>query len=135
MASIDDLTDQAAAMLTGLGFDTTVIWPEREKPISGSSRAHVRVVSTSQVARGSNEVVRVVELEVTCARKRVSTEDYATVLDWLMVRLDQVTRINDWSNLAAVRQSPLPEIEIERDVEKVGQVLVFSVRVNVALEG
>lgn len=135
MASIDDLADQVAAWQTSIGFDSTRIWPDRPKPITGSTRGFSRVVSTSQVSIGSNNVVRVVELEVTFARKRAPLESYATILDAMHVALDQATRVSEWINLAAVRQSPLPEIEIERDLEKVGAVLVFSIRAQVALEG
>lgn len=134
MATLDDVVDQVAAWLTSLGVDSTVIWPERPTPISGTSRGWVRVVATSEVAAGSNLTRRLAELEVTIARKVGPAESYATALDWIHVRLDQATRVSEWIALAAVRQSPLPELEIERDVEKVGAVIVFSVRAQVALE-
>lgn len=135
MATIDDLADQVAAWLTSLGFDSTRLWADRPTPISGQTRGFARVTSSSEVQLGSNGSLRIVELEVTFARKRGTIESYATVLDGMHIALANATKVSEWVNLAAVRQSPLPEIEIERDLEKVGAVLVFSIRAQVALEG
>jgi hypothetical protein len=64
MATVADLVSQVKAFAAGLGFDSAPDWADRPQPVTGT-RALVRVVSTSEVAPGSNSTVRLVELELT----------------------------------------------------------------------
>ena len=133
MATVADLVSQVKAFAAGLGFDSAPDWADRPQPVTGT-RALVRVVSTSEVAPGSNSTVRLVELELTFALRMSAPTTYATWLGVMHAVMVSSTDVDSWANLAAVRASPLPEVDTERELEKVGQVLVFAVRAQVALE-
>lgn len=133
MATLADLLAQTKTWATGLGYDTSREWADREQPFAGG-RAFVRIVSASQVVTGSNQTVALAEVEVTFARRLGPTQSYADLLAAIQPTMAFATLPLQWSGLAAVRTSPVPEIEFERELEKVGQVLVFAVRAQVALE-
>lgn len=133
MATIADLVANVKTWAFGLGYATDREWADREQPFTGS-RAWVRVVSASQVLTGSNQTVQLAEVEVTFARRLGAAESYATALAAIHATMASATVVGDWAAMAAVRASPLPELEPERELEKVGQVLAFSIRAQVALE-
>lgn len=133
MATVADLVANVKALAAGLGFDSVPDWADREQPIA-STRALVRIASTSEVALGSNSTVRLVEVELTLALRMAAPTSTATWLAAMHATMVSSTDVDAWANLAAVRASPLPEVETERELEKVGQVLVFAVRAQVALE-
>lgn len=134
MATVNDLVAQVKSKWQALGWDTTVDWSDREKPISGSSRALVRAVSSSVVTQGSQLSLQLVEIELTLARKRGPLETYADVRSVMHTAMRIAADPVEWSNLAAVRSSPVPQVEPENDHEKVGGVLTFAVRAQLALE-
>lgn len=133
MATIADLVADVKAWASGLGFATDREWADREAPFTGA-RAWVRVVSTSEVPVGSNLTVSIAEVEVTFARRLGAAESYATALAAIHAAMSAATIVESWSDMASVRMTPAPELEPERELEKVGQVLVFAIRANVALE-
>ena len=133
MATVADLVSQVKAFATSLGFTSTPDWADRPQPVTGTVGL-VRIVSTSEVALGSNSTVRLVEVELTLALRMASPTSYATHLATMHAAMVNSTDVDSWANLAAVRASPLPEVDTERELEKVGQVLVFAVRANLALE-
>ncbi len=133
MATVADLVAHVKSFATSLGFDSSPDWAERPQPIS-TTRALVRVVSTSEVALGSNSTLRIVEIELTLALRLVAPTAYSTHLATMHTAMVASTDVDSWANLASVRASPLPEVETERELEKVGQVLAFAIRAQVALE-
>lgn len=133
MATVADLIANVKTWATGLGYATDREWADREAPFTGA-RAWVRLVSTSEVTAGSNLTVQLAEVEVTFARRLGAAETYATALGLIHATMAAATIVNSWSAMAAVRMTPAPELEPERELEKVGQVLVFAIRANVALE-
>lgn len=133
MATVADLVADVKAFATSLGFDSTPDWADRPQPLT-TSRALVRVVSTSEVALGSNSTVRLVEVELTLALRMTSLAARSVWIAAMHLAMVSSTDVDAWANLASVRASPLPELETERELEQVGQVLVFAIRAQLALE-
>jgi len=133
VATVLDLENDSKALAATLGYAVADSWADRESPFSGA-KAFVRVVWTEQTQPGSNQILRLAEVEVTFARRLVGVESYQTIHQIVQTDLSRATELDRWSNLASVRVSPRPEIDAEREPEKVGQVVVFSIRARVALE-
>lgn len=134
MSVPEDLVANVKGWWQGLGYDVSVDWEDRDQPMVGTSRVLAHVLSTSEVALGGNSSIRLVEIELTVARRRAPLETYAAVRATMHSAMIQAASVSAWVALSSVRASPLPDVEPSRNLEKVAGVLVFAVRANVALE-
>jgi hypothetical protein len=140
MANVGDLYDQAFTIAATLGYDTTSASafgrPVRIENLGGSQLATVYIAATEEVVAGSNLILRIAEVEVTFASQALEGSQAAirAVERNAAIDMQFATETDRWTALAAVRSSPTPEVEISRDLERVGRAVVFSVRARVALE-
>lgn len=135
MATLANLEDQVDAALAAAGWTTTLGWAEKPVRVeSGAHRAWTQVRRSELVITGSNQSVRTAEVVTTFARRSLAPATDITEAA-ILGDLSAYTDPRWWSALAAVRESPIPEVEVEREPERVGQVLVMALRVRVALEG
>jgi hypothetical protein len=140
VANVGDLYDQAFSIAAALGYDVTSASafgrPVRIATLGGNDLATVYIAATEEVIAGSNVVLRIAEVEVTFAKQALEGSQAAirAVERNAAIDMQSATETARWTALAAVRQSPVPEVEISRDLERVGRAVVFAVRARVALE-
>jgi hypothetical protein len=134
MSSLLDLETDAKSLATGLGYTVAASWADR--PASWTTdRAYIRTTETEQLPLGSNFLVRTAQVEIRFGRRLQPLQTYQALADQVTADLQNATRLDLWTVLASVRQSPVPEIEVTEEMQKVGQVVFFAVRARVALEG
>jgi len=134
MSTLTNLENDVKGLCAALGYSSADSWADRDQHFVGA-RSFVRVEWSEQVTQGSNLTLRLAEVAVVWARRLAVGETYQTLHQALQVDLAAATVVDTWVALASVRQSPLPEIEAENRIEKIGQVLTFTTRSRVALEG
>jgi hypothetical protein len=134
MAGLLDLETDAKALATGLGYTVVASWADRPAAWT-TQRAYVRITDTEQLQVGSNLLVRTAQVEIRFGRRLAPLQTYQALADQATADLQNATRLDLWTAMASTRQSPVPEVEVTEELEKVGQVIFFAVRARVALEG
>lgn len=127
------LEDDVKGLAAGLGYPAADSWADRETPFTGR-RSFVRIVTTEQVPVGSNLTVWIAEVDCEFAARLAPLETYEQLHTYAAGAMFNATDLLAWTVLPSVRQSPVPEVEVNREPAKVGQVIVFGVRARVALE-
>lgn len=140
MADVSDLTAQVTAALGALSTPFSVAAAgtlQTGRVVRGAYSAALRVSSASTVVQGSNLSVDLVELEVDLAHRAAgsSAAQLAAGEAALALLLPLVARESFWADLAAVRVSPVPQISIEGDLQRIGETVFYTVRAGCALEG
>lgn len=134
MATLVDLENDVKGLVAAIGFTAAQSWADRDISLTGP-RAWIRVAWSEELQLGSNGTLRLAEVEVIFARRLAVGQSYQALEQAALADMVAATTINTWISLASVRQSPLPEVESEDELAKVGQVVSFSIRARVALEG
>lgn len=136
MATLEQLEAGIAGQLV-LEASATVLgsWSEPDAgPATGTLTARVRVSQTDEVRVGSNLTVRTAEAVVEVWKRGTNIWALETVEAEINAALESIVALTFWTGIAEVRQTPEPEIEIESEPERIGEVLTFAVRARVALE-
>tara|TARA_R110000751_G_scaffold5290_1_gene24338 strand:+ start:1105 stop:1527 length:423 start_codon:yes stop_codon:yes gene_type:complete len=139
MATVGDLTTQLEAALGALSTPFVVLTSgtlEQIRIARSDYAAAVRVASSERLDTGSNQSVTLVSIEVDLMHRAAgsSPAQMGTAEDAHALLLVLVADASFWSGLAAVRSSPLPDISLDGDLTRVGEVLSYTVRAECALE-
>lgn len=135
MATLEQLETQIkAALSTWLPTDT---WSEEPQgPLSPDGyQFRVKIASSEEVSAGSNLVRRIAEASVQFNYRVTDMWNMEAAEETINIFIDALTQIAFWTDLAAVSERVLPEIEIESEPERIGHVLTVTFRARVALEG
>ena len=138
MATVNGLTANVETALAVLFVnDQTSAWREEQRLTRGAAACRVRVVESEIVNVGSNLQVEVAacETEVFYRAAGGSPAQSQAAADVIQLFLSQVADPTFWTTLASVRETPVPEISFEQELERVGEVYRFTVRAECALEG
>lgn len=103
----------------------------------GLGVSYVLIVRSTDVVTTSNQVKIMAEVLVSFAVRAASGTlshigDAERTINNVAMRTFTVNTF--WSGLDAVSVSPMPEVEIESEPERIGEVITFTLRVRVALE-
>lgn len=136
MATLEDIEDNVRTQLNATGYAGDSSWSVVAGPLTASSRATIKVVQSELLDAGSNVSIRTAEVVVTVRRLSTSPSaaDLATLEAVVNANLEQLTAASYWSDVTGVRASPLPEVEVEAEPERVGLVISFAIRARIALE-
>ena len=139
MATIADLQSD---LETALGALSTAM-PARAAGTADALRidrsayaSAIRVTSAETVAAGSNLTISLATIEVDLLHRAAGSTpaELGAAEDALALLLPSVAAVSFWANLASVRSSPQPEVDVESDLERIGEVVRYTVRASCALE-
>jgi hypothetical protein len=139
MATATDLVDQAEAALALLSPSVVALTAGTlagQRITRSSYAAAVRVASNEQTAIGSNLTVDLVSVDVDVLHRAAGSTpaQIAAAEAALALLVVEIARPTFWTALAAARNSPLPDVDVSGELERVGEVLRYTVRASCALE-
>lgn len=137
MATLEQIEDNARAALVTAGYTAAASWALPRWPLVSGGNARVRIAKSELLDAGSNVSIRTVDLIVEIAELATDTTSatYAAAELLVNTRLSELTAAAFWAAVSGVRGSPLPEVEVEDEPERIGRAISFSIRVKMALEG
>lgn len=138
MATVADLKTQLEAALLALSPAFVALASgtlEQQRVQRSEYRAAVRVTASETATAGSNLTISIATVEVDLIHRAAGSTpaELAAAEDALALVVGQVAADSLWRGLAAVRPSPL-EVVVERDVERIGEIIRYTVRGETALE-
>ena len=137
MATLENLQDNIATTLTASSYVVRASWGLPDfKLTAATSHARVKITQTELLTTGSNVSIRTAEATIEIARLSAGVEsaDFDALETLVNGYISDLTDPDYWAGVTGVRQSPLPEVEIESEPERIGLVISFGLRVRVALE-
>jgi hypothetical protein len=110
-------------------------WSTPQRVVTGV-QTRVRIAHSEAADAGSNVNVRTAEAVIDVARQATAITAAALASLEVLVNgyLEELTAPSYWAAVTGVRASPLPEVEIDTEPERVGRVITFAIRVRFALE-
>ena len=135
MTTLNQLSDGFELQLIDVGGCLIYTsWSEPPPAATGSKMCRVHIASTEEVFAGSNSSIRTAEVLVEVWKRASNIASMEAMETDINTALDQLIATAFWQAIPEVRNSPLPEVEVDTEVERIGEVLRFILRVRVALE-
>lgn len=135
MATLEQLElEVAGALLSEASTLTLVSWSEPAPgAATGSKTARVKIAQTDEAVVGSNLRVRTAEVVIEVWERGTNIWALETIETSINTLLSSIVSVAFWEGIASVRNTPTPELEVESEPERIGEVLTFQVRARVAL--
>ena len=138
MATVADLTAQLGTALGTLSPAFVVLTSgslDSQRVERSQYRAAVRVNGSETAQIGSNLSIQIaaVELDLLHRAAGSTATQIAAAEAALALILSSVANETFWMGLAAVRSSPV-EVEVKSDLERVGEVVRYTILARCALE-
>lgn len=139
MATVADLKSQIGTALGALSTAFPVLDSgtlDSQRVQREEYRAMIRINGVETTTIGSNLTVTIATTEVDLLHRAADATpgDLESAEDALALLVDDVAAEAFWSGLAAVRSSPI-DVTVESDLERVGEVVRYTIRADCALEG
>jgi hypothetical protein len=139
MATVADLKTQLETALAALSTAVPVLDSgtlDSQRVERSSYRAMIRIAGVETATAGSNLTVTIATVELDLLHRAAGSTptDLESAEDALALLVDDVAADSFWTALAAVRSSPV-DVAVESDLERVGEVLRYTIRADCALEG
>ena len=138
MATVADLTAQLGTALGTLSPAFVVLTSgslDSQRVEHSQYRAAVRMNGAETTQLGSNLSIEIVAIECDLLHRAAGSTatQIAAAEDALALILPSVANETFWMGLAAVRSSPV-EVEVKSDLERVGEVVRYTILARCALE-
>ena len=138
MATVADLTAQLGTALGTLSPAFVVLTSgslDSQRVERSQYRAAVRVNGSETAQLGSNLSIQIAAIELDLLHRAAGSTatQIAAAEAALALILPSVANETFWTGLAAVRSSPV-EVEVESDLERVGEVVRYTILARCALE-
>ena len=139
MATVADLKSQLETALGALSTAFPVLDSgtlDSQRVERSSYRAMIRISGVETATAGSNLTITIATVELDLLHRAAGSTptDLEGAEDALALLVDDVAADSFWTALAAVRSSPV-DVAVESDLERVGEVLRYTIRADCALEG
>ena len=137
MATLAELKEQLEIAFDADGFVIAPTPLRRTTKITRGLRyVSVAIAATAYLVASSNVTRQTADVVITFSHRALGSlvSDMATAEAVIVGYLADYTQITFWSDIVAVAQSPLPEIEVESEPERIGEVVEAQIRAQLVLE-
>ena len=137
MATAANLRDDATTALEAAGYTVQIASARTSQRVTrGSKVARISIPAGEIVPYGSNQTVTIqtVDLELIYRGTSTRLSTMETNQETAELLISPVADPEWWSALASVRGTPIPEVNVESELELVGEVFTATIRAQVALE-
>jgi len=136
MPTLDAMEENLRTTLTASSYTVRASWSTVEAALGTTPVVRLKIAQTEAADAGSNISIRTAEATVQVSRLAtgIASGPLATLEALVNGYLEELTAPSYWAAVTGVRESPLPEVEIDSEPERIGRVIFFTVRVRFALE-